>query len=148
MGKFYGFSVSQSCALFRTKDLQKSLEIDITNSLSLDFSKFGAGNDLLLFLNTALRYKQVKGTELTTAFFKYHMHSFTIANKLSIYYDFANYYFLNQNLPFFLPKYKAILWLRMKRIKESNLVINLIEERIDIFFLFRFLLKKLLNFRK
>ncbi len=44
------FPVSPGCALFRKRDLEKNLLIDIPNEAGLDFRNYGAGNDLLLFL--------------------------------------------------------------------------------------------------
>lgn len=145
LSNHYGFYGSPSCALFRTNDLKKSLQIDIPNPLNLDFNQFGAGNDLLLFLDTALRYQQIKVINYTTAFFRSHIGSISISNKLSVYYDFARYFFIKIHYPSYLSKFKAILWLRMKKSKQTNPVLKLIEKKINIFFLFQFIIQKILK---
>ena len=48
--------VSPGCALFRTQDVKRFLISQIPNKQGLDFSKFGAGNDLLIFLQVAYKY--------------------------------------------------------------------------------------------
>lgn len=138
-----GFPVSPGCALFRTLDLKLSLIIDIPNTLSLDFNRLGAGNDLLLFLNTANRYPHIKVVNCTTAFFRSHNESFTTTNNLDVYYDFAKYYFIKNNKPAFLSIFKTYLWYREKRDKEKKTILRLIEGKKDFLFLFRFILKNI-----
>lgn len=140
-----GFPYSPACALFRTDDLKKSLLIDIPNTLSLDFNHFGAGNDLLLFLYTAQRYQQIRVTNRSTAFFRSHNDSLTIANKLAEYYDFAKYYFIKQNFPSYLSKFKTALWYSMKRNNETNSIFQLIEGKKDFLFLFHYIIKTKFN---
>ena len=94
LGMFNKFPISPGCALFRTDDLKKSLLIDIPNPFNLDFKKYGAGNDLLLFLLTACRYNQVRIAPDTKALFRDHSSSFTMSNNLSIYYDYTRFYFI------------------------------------------------------
>ena len=50
----YMFSNLSEIALLRTTDLKNGLIIDLHDKLNLDYIQSGAGNDFLLFLNTAL----------------------------------------------------------------------------------------------
>lgn len=138
-----GFPVSPGCALFRTLDLKLSLIIDIPNTLFLDFNRLGAGNDLLIYLNTAERYQKIKVVDSTTAFFRSHNESFTTTNNLTVYYDFAKYYFIKHNQPVFLSIFKTYLWYREKRNKENDSVLQLIEGKKDFLFLFHFMTKNI-----
>lgn len=122
----YGFSVSPACAMFRTEDLKKSLMFDIPNEFNLDFKNFGAGNDLLIFLLTAMRYKKVRVAVNAIAFYRAHNDSFTINNDLSLYYDYAKYYFITNYSSQYLKDYKHSLIFREKRQNKSNAVIDLI----------------------
>jgi glycosyltransferase involved in cell wall biosynthesis len=139
------FPVSPGNAIFRLKDLKTALEVDIVNELNLNFKTYGAGNDLLIYLNIANSYSSVKVSKEAISFFRRHRESFSISNNLLIYYDFSKYYFINLNFPKDLSKFKTILWLRGIRYKNRNKVIDLIDKRINISFLLNVLIKKLLN---
>jgi hypothetical protein len=136
--------VSPGCALFRTKDLMQSLEIDIANPYGLDFNKYGAGNDLLLFLNTAKNYSKIRISTNVTAFFRAHNESFSIANRLNTYYEYAKLHFIEKHYPIFLPKFKAVLWTRRKRKLTDDKIYNLVKGRIAWFYLIKQLMFKLL----
>lgn len=131
----YHFSVSPGCALFRTNDLINSLEIDISNPLGLDFNKYGAGNDVLLFLNTAKNYPLIKIVNKTSSFFRSHPESFSVRNRLNIYYEYAKFYFISNHLPQLLSKFKSVLWLRKKRKLTNDVIYNLIERKISYYYL-------------
>jgi glycosyltransferase involved in cell wall biosynthesis len=102
---------SPGCALFRTKDLQNNLLIRIDNNLGLNFSNFGAGNDLLIFLLTALKYECVAYLNETYAIFREHSNSLTISNNLGIYYDVAKQYFIKEK---YINKDKGSLLIFLK----------------------------------
>lgn len=106
---------SPVCCLFRTKDLQKNLIIDIPNNYNLDFNIFGAGNDLLMHLLTAVNYPDVVYTEKTYAGLKGHEGSFTTTNDLAKYYFIAKQFFCKNNnfhfLYYLLCVYKLIFGL-------------------------------------
>ncbi len=91
------FPVSPGNALFRKKDIEKNLIIDIPNNLNLDFNKLGAGNDLLIFLLTAKDYPKFAFVNESLAFFRSHENSITIgmSNEASLYYLIAMVYFVN-----------------------------------------------------
>lgn len=92
------FPVSPGCAMFRTKDIVYSFVINIPNEDNLDSKKNGAGNDLLLFLNTAMRYTFISALPGIDSFFRSHEESFTISNKLDLYYEWAKVYFIQMFL--------------------------------------------------
>lgn len=137
----YKFPVSPGCALFRTKDLTNALEIDIPNPLDLDFKIYGAGNDLLLFLNTTVHYSLIKISNNTNAFFRNHGNSFTIENRLNIYYEYAKLYFIKKHLPHLLSKFKTVLWLRKKRKLTDNKIYILIDDKMAWIYLIKQLFK-------
>ncbi|WP_426091849.1 glycosyltransferase family 2 protein [Flavobacterium sp. DSR3-2] len=143
LNNFYGFSVSPGCSLFRTSDLRTSLIIDIPNTLNLDFKKFGAGNDLLLFLNTALLYSKIKTTNKAVAFFRSHKDSFTISNQLGVYYDFSRLYFIEKHFPHYLSKFKTLTWLKMKKHGTINPIFPLLGESHNWSYGIKFIFKKL-----
>jgi glycosyltransferase involved in cell wall biosynthesis len=94
--------VSPGCALFRRKDILQNLIIDIPNDDNLNFNKFGAGNDQLIFLFTCKNYLNVAYVSTTKSYFRSHLDSFTMSNDLSLYYSWAKLYFIsiyeNKNL--------------------------------------------------
>lgn len=130
----YRFPVSPGAAIFRTNELSESLEIEIENSLGLNFQLLGAGNDLLLFLNSILRYKKIKISQNSLSYFRSHDGSFTINNKISVFYEYAKYHFIKTKLNSFLAKLKFVLWLRKKMNFTNDKVYNLIDVRKDNFF--------------
>lgn len=93
--------VSPGCAIFRKKDLMAHLIIEIPNNLNLHFSRYGAGNDLLLFLLTANmpRYEKVCCIDKPLSKFRHHDTSITTSNNtnLYIYYDFTKWYFIRNH---------------------------------------------------
>lgn len=93
------FPVSPGCALFRKKDLEASFVVEIPNQDQLDARCNGAGNDLLLFLNTALCYAKIGVVPSFANFFRLHSDSFTIRNELSLYYLWAKLFFLQTRFP-------------------------------------------------
>ena len=138
----YQFPVSPGAAIFRLQELKKSLVVNISNDLSLDFKKYGAGNDLLIFLITAINYKQIKISKKAVSFFRSHDNSFSISNNLLIYYDYSKLYFLNQFKSNWLSKYKTVLWLRNINNKKVNLVYPLIKTKISSIFILKVIFKK------
>lgn len=144
----FKFPVSPGAALFRTEDLINSLEVDIPNQLMLDFNTSGAGNDLLLYLNTAIKYRSIKIASTSTSFFRSHNDSFTIANRLNVYYEYARLYFIQKHKTNLLAKFKAITWFRVKRKITNNSVYNLIKARMDWLFLIKQVIMRILHQKK
>tara|TARA_B110000037_G_C17124898_1_gene507611 strand:+ start:4671 stop:5597 length:927 start_codon:yes stop_codon:yes gene_type:complete len=91
----YGYPVSPQAASFRMKDLRQNLIIDVPNVDNLDFKKFGAGNDQLIFLLTAKNYQWVRCVPKALTLFREHPNSFSVSNDLRIYYALGRYYFVN-----------------------------------------------------
>lgn len=89
--------VSPGCALFRKKDIKKNLVINLENPKKLDFSKYGAGNDLLLFLLTYPEYKYFYYIDEIKSYFRAHNDSFSISNNLVEYYNYSIVYFLEKH---------------------------------------------------
>lgn len=94
--------LSPGNALFRRIDVEKNIIIDLNNPKNLDFNKYGAGNDLLIFLLTCPNYKYFYYLDSVKSFYRVHEDSISvrIAQKLYEYYFFAIVYFLEkyQNL--------------------------------------------------
>lgn len=95
----YNFPVSPGCAVFRRRDILENFYCDaIPNGDNLNSMNNGAGNDLLLYLTVALKYKYIKTTETIDNYFRTHSSSFSISDKkISIYYCWALLYFIKTN---------------------------------------------------
>lgn len=92
------FPNSPGGTLFRTKDIRDNFYYEkIPNSNFLDSMKNGAGNDLLIFLNIAANYKVIRSTGRTSNFFRQHALSFSAANDIQLYYDWAKLFFFQRN---------------------------------------------------
>lgn len=100
--KLYGNSISfpdsPGCAIFRKFDIVQSLIVDIPNSDNLNFPRYGAGNDLLIFLLSTRNpsYSRIVCVNKYLSKFKHHQESITTTNStaLKIYYDWAKWYFI------------------------------------------------------
>ncbi len=53
LGSPFQVPVSPGNALFRTKDLNKNLMLDIPNKMNIDYKMLGMGNDVLIYLTEA-----------------------------------------------------------------------------------------------
>lgn len=93
-----GFPVSPGCAMFRTKDILAGFIVDIPNDDGLDSKKNGAGNDLLLFLNTVVNYTSISTISGVDTYFRSHEESFSVANQLDLYYEWAKVFFIRKYL--------------------------------------------------
>ncbi len=139
------FSVSPTCAIFRKSDALKSLIIDVPNKDNLDFSKYGAGNDLLMFLLTAQNYPKVKIINNLLSHYRHHQNSITVSSedKLKIYYRWAVQYFLDIYGDTKLSKkFKVIIW---KHAMQDKIFTNLnktLSSRMDWGFFFKGIIQK------
>lgn len=86
--------VSPGCALFRTKDVKQNLLIEIPNEYGMDFARYGAGNDLLLFLCPCAAYSNFYYVDEPLSTFYGGSDSFTMNNNLGRYYQYAKYYYV------------------------------------------------------
>ncbi|WP_439699170.1 glycosyltransferase family 2 protein [Mucilaginibacter sp. AW1-7] len=103
--------VSPGCAIFRKTDIQKSLLYNIPNPLGINYPRTGGGNDVLLFLLTAARYKNVGYVHNTNCHFLGGDDSITRNEDLIMPYLYATAFFLNSYRTF-TWFYKAILGTR------------------------------------
>jgi glycosyltransferase involved in cell wall biosynthesis len=71
------FPVSPGNAVFRRKDLLRNLLIDIPNKLSIDFTKHGAGPDVLMFLLATKEYPKFGFVNEPLALYRNHRNSIT-----------------------------------------------------------------------
>lgn len=136
------FSVSPGSALFRTKDIRKSLLVEIPNEFNLDFKRFGAGTDLLIFLLVAKDYSKINISKDTKAYFRSHDNSFTTSNDLDIYYNYSKYYFIKQFYPKLLSRFKSVLWIYSIKNNKKDEILNLIPNNISLLFLIKMILMK------
>jgi len=93
------YPVSPGCALFRLKDLKKSLLIDIPNKQNIDFSMQAIGPDLLVFLLTSNAYKKFAFINETLSYFRVHDQSITVSSdsaKITLHYSLAMAYFIEK----------------------------------------------------
>jgi len=73
--------LSPGAALFRTRDLQENILTHIPGVDDYDFTVYGAGVDLLVYMLTAVNYEYVAYLPEPLAFFRYHDDSISIQNK-------------------------------------------------------------------
>lgn len=71
---------SPGAAIFRMLDMRENLRLSFPTCIPRDFTKNGAGPDVLLYALTALNYKSVVMLPVVDVFFRMHSSSFTIAN--------------------------------------------------------------------
>lgn len=126
------FPLSPGCAIFRLQDLREALIVNIPNSDDLDFGQYGAGNDLLMFLIPATKYKVIKTVNNIESFYRTHVGSITNSNDLRIYYEWARFYFVKQYMPHLTKKYKLKLYVMKSKFPRYNAIYNLIDTRINL----------------
>jgi glycosyltransferase involved in cell wall biosynthesis len=127
------FLYSPGCALFRTESLRKNLLLDVPNRIGSDFSSHAIGNDLLIFLLTAVDYPRVGYIEEPLSFFRSHKDSITVSSdaiKLRTMYFLAMAYFVENHITdrVLIKKFNAILTTYLKRIREGHNGISTLED--------------------
>lgn len=73
--------VSPGGALFRLRDLRDNLLLDIPSPTIKDFSRHGAGPDLLIYLLTAARYPLIAYVHEPLSYFRAHEGSITVSKE-------------------------------------------------------------------
>jgi glycosyltransferase involved in cell wall biosynthesis len=125
---------SPACALFRLKDLQENLLIDIPNNINSDFAMHGIGPDLLIFLITASKYKKFAFINKRLVRFRAHSESITIISKgsrLLLMYAIAKAFFIEKYLDGntnILEKYNGQLQLLILQYESRKFRINNISD--------------------
>ncbi len=122
------YPVSPACALFRLKDLQINLLVDIPNKVNSDFSMHAIGNDLLIFLLTAHQYKNFAFVNEKLSFFRAHEGSISIQSndgKLPLHYNLASSYFVENYRNDLIKKQNVILWNLLRVYKNSSKKFNI-----------------------
>lgn len=97
LGRPLSVPVSPGNALFRKKDLEKNLMLDIPNKIGSDFAMHAIGNDALIYLLTAKDYPRFAFINEKLASFRAHNDSITISSdsaKLTILYHIAKAHFV------------------------------------------------------
>jgi glycosyltransferase involved in cell wall biosynthesis len=141
----FEFTISPGSSLFRTKDLLDAIDMNIENDMSLDFNRFGAGTDLLIFLNIARNYPFIATTSNTVAYFRAHDGSFTIANNLMIYYEYVKWRFIKRYYPELEKKFVAFLHFRAQRHNLKSDFLNLEDYPVNHFHLLEIKFNRLKN---
>ena len=86
--------VSPGCALFRRETIIDYLKVNFENGKGLDFSKYGAGNDLFLFYGACKDYESFYFIKKPLCVFYGGKDSFSMTHNLKDYYDFIRDYFI------------------------------------------------------
>ncbi|WP_426292925.1 glycosyltransferase family 2 protein [Dyadobacter endophyticus] len=135
------FPDSPGCAIFRRSDLVESLIIDVPNSDELNFPRYGAGNDLLIFLLSTRNpaYKRIVCIDKYLSKFKHHQDSITTTNstKLKIYYDWAKWYFIKNyyNTQEVKRQFKSRVFLNTYKYRYGQRLLKNIDGAVSISFL-------------
>ncbi len=114
------FPASPGCAIFRTEDLRRNLRLQVPNRYGSDFSMHAMGNDLVLFLLTALERRQVAIISDTLSFFRSHEDSISLlagAGRVTFHYDLAKAWFcaeVTKDRPM-QRRLNALIFLHLKR---------------------------------
>lgn len=85
-------------AIFRTVDVKANLMVDIPNEYGLDFNRYGAGNDRMIFMRCFPKYRYFHISQRALSHFLSHDESFTASNDLAFYYHYSVKYFVENFL--------------------------------------------------
>lgn len=106
---------SPGAAVFRIPDMRANLRLSFPTYMPWDFTKNGAGPDVLLYALTASSYKCVAMLSTAEVFFRVHSDSFTIANSdngvTKGYQAALGWFFANNLNKKYWAKYIARSWL-------------------------------------
>jgi glycosyltransferase involved in cell wall biosynthesis len=119
----YEYPVSPGCAIFRLEDLREHLLIDIPNKKGSDFSMHAIGNDLLIFLLTANKYRKFAYVDEKLSFFRSHDGSISARAKkdnLKIHYALAAAYFIEHYRPDLISRLNVAIKMKLMRFHDSK----------------------------
>lgn len=147
----YDFPLSPGCAIFRLLDIKKAFVVDIHNIDGLDSKKNGAGNDLLIMLNIASdkKYSKIVCIKKHSSIFRAHTKSFSISDKLDLYYEYARLSFynkcINRNNEDLILYKERLKFLKIKYPKYNNInsLINNTNSNLNLLS-FIYIIKKLI----
>lgn len=91
------YPASPGCAIFRLADMRDCLLEQVPNRVSSDFAMHAIGNDLLLFLLVAVRYRRFVRLDAPLSYFREHAGSISISSgrgKIPLHYDIAKAWFV------------------------------------------------------
>lgn len=109
------FPVSPGAAMFRKCDIENAFVLDIPTMGKLDPMKNGAGIDLLLFFEIALKYNVIKIANSSNAIFRAHSESFSVSDSnITHYYYRAMIYFLS-----YLDNVKYKVYLKISLLRNA-----------------------------
>jgi glycosyltransferase involved in cell wall biosynthesis len=101
-GGKYDFPVSPGAAIFRRQDILDAFIVDVPNPIGLESTKNGAGNDLLIFLLIADKYKKIKIAKKAISSFRVHGKSFSCSSDITHYYEWAKIFYVSNANRIFL----------------------------------------------
>lgn len=152
------YPVSPGCAIFRLGDIRDCLLEQVPNQVGSDFSMHAIGNDVLLFLLVAVRYRKVVRLAEPLSYFREHAGSITLSSspgKVTLNYAIAEAYFISQvALPKALvARFNALLWIYSLRFRGNAMGLRRVADfypkpavhSLDHFYLLRRLVGIALN---
>ena len=105
---------SPGCAMFRGEDVVHNFRYNIENPYSLDYPRFGAGNDLFFYLYCCNRYNYFWHISDAMSIFYAGKDSLTMSNRLSNYYQYARLVFIKDSEKYYhlYKRYCSYLYVR------------------------------------
>lgn len=138
-----GFPISPGAAFFRKTDLLPVIHVEINNPLNLDYSKYGAGNDLLIFLLIGNKYNSISIASNAVAFFRIHDKSFTIENDLGIYYQYIKFQFITEYKDILIRKFATYVKFNSFIKRKNSQLRPYLKFEFDYFFCFKLVISKI-----
>ena len=128
----YSTPVSPGCALFSRKAVMDNLKLTFENDMNLNFPRYGAGNDLYLFLQSTKDYTEIYFVNEPLSIFNNGNDSLSGVHKLDSYYAFIRSMFLNDNKKKYPQEYnKYLTMLKFSDNKEYQHIAKKYRFRID-----------------
>ena len=140
----YSTPVSPGCALFPRKAVTDNLKLTFENDMNLIFPRYGAGNDLYLFLQSTEDYPEIYFVNEPLSIFNNGNDSLSGVHKLDSYYAFIRSMFLNDNkekYPHEFNKYMTML--KFSDNKEYQQIANKYKFNIDCKVMYKSLIERI-----
>ena len=137
----YSTPVSPGCALFSRTAVLKNLKLSFGNDMNLNFPRYGAGNDLYLFLQSTNDFSEIYFVNEALSIFNNGNDSLSGVHKLDTYYAFVRAMFLNDNKEKYPQEYnKYLTMLKFSDNKEYRQIAP--KNRFDINYKLMFMMLK------